>query len=142
MNLIKPAFLWDSEVKNKYKRSMLDADVLEVNFELKTIFMAKHPDITKRNLAAALGLTAIRQLPAGRDNTRWVARVNANTFLNNLNVWQAFMLICGEQAIAISWDNKRKDEFEGVLFAQTSHAMDWGVFDPGLFTRFEENQHA
>ena len=137
MDLIKPAFLWDCEVKNKYKRNMRDAGVLEVNFKLKTIFMPKHPDITKRNLAAALGLTAIRRLPTDRNYTRWVGTIDPAVFMRNLSAWQAFMLICEEQAIAIGWDNQRKGEFEGVLLAQASHAMDWGVFDPDLFTRWE-----
>lgn len=137
MNPIKPAFLWDCEVKNKHKRAMLAAGTLEVNFELKTIFMSKHPDITKRNLAAALGLTAIRRLPADRNNTRWVGMIDPSVFMCNLPAWQAFMLICREHAIAIGWDNKRKGEFEGVLFAKASHAMDWGCFDPALFTRWE-----
>ena len=137
MNPIKPTFLWDCEVKNKYKRNMLDAEVLEVNFELKTIFMSKHPDITKRNLAAALGLTAIRRLPADRNNTRWVGTIDPAVFMRNLPAWQAFMLICDEQAIAIGWDNKHKGEFKGVLLAQASHATGWGVFDPDLFTRWE-----
>lgn len=137
MNPTRAVFLWDCEAKNKHKRAMLNAGVLEVNFELKDKFVTKHPDGTIWHLAAALGLTAIRQLPTYRDNTRWVARVNANVFLRNLNAWQAFMLICGEQAIAIGWDNQRKGEFEGVLLAQASHAMGWGVFDPALFTRWE-----
>ena len=137
MNPIKPVFLWDCEVKNKYKRDMLDAKQLEINFEFKVIFMSKYPDITKRNLAAALGLTAIRQLPAARNNTRWVGTIDPAVFMRNLPAWQAFMLICDEQAIAIGWDNQRKGEFEGVLLAQASHAMGWGVFDPALFTRWE-----
>lgn len=142
MNPTKAGFLWNCEVQNKYKRSMLDAVVLEGNFELKDKFMTKHPAGIRWHLTAALGLTAIRRLPANRDNTRWVARTNANVFLNNLNAWQEFMLICGEQAIAIGWDNRSTGEFEGCLFAQAQYALDWGVFNPDLFTRFEENQHA
>lgn len=97
MNLIKPAFLWDCEVKNSKRRAMLDAEVLEVNFGLKTIFVSKNPDITKRNLAAALGLAAIRRLPADRNNTRWVGTIDPAAFMRNLSVWQAFMLICASK---------------------------------------------
>lgn len=137
MNPIKVPFLWDCEVENKHKRAMFAAGTLEVNFELKTIFMAKHPDITQRNLAAALGLTAIRRLPADRNTTRWVGTIDPAVFMRNLPAWQAFMLICGEHAIAIGWDNKRKGEFEGVLFAQAQFACEWGAFDPEMFTRWE-----
>ena len=137
MNTVKVPFLWDCQVKNGHKRAMLDAKQLEINFELKPIFMTKHPDGIKTKLSAALGLTAIRRLPDDRQNTRWVGTVEPAAFMRNLPVWQAFMLLCDEHAIAIGWDNQRKGEFEGCLLAQASHAMDWGVFDPALFTRWE-----
>ena len=137
MNTVKVPFLWDCQVKNGHKRAMLDAKQLEINFELKSIFMTTHPDGIKIKLPATLGLTAIRRLPNDCQNTRWVGTVEPAAFMRNLPVWQAFMLLCDEQAIAIGWDNQRKGEFEGVLLAQASHAMDWGCFDPELFTRWE-----
>lgn len=134
-NPLKVPFLWDCEVKNKYKRNILAAAKLEINFELKNIYMDKHPDVTKRKLAAALGLTAIRRLPADRHNTRWVATIDPAVFMRNLPAWQAFMLICGEHAIAIGWDNQHKGCFEDCLFAQAYYACEWGKFDLDLFTR-------
>lgn len=137
MNPIKPAFLWDCEVKNKHKRDMLDAEVLEVNFEINYKFMNRTAKEMQTVLQQSLRLTAIRQLPAYRNNTRWVGTIDPAVFMRNLPAWQAFMLICEEQAIAIGWDNKRKGEFEGVLFAQAQSACKWGAFDPEMFTRWE-----
>ena len=137
MNLIKPAFLWDCEVKNAKRRDMLDATQLEINFEVKYRFMNRPVKEMQRVLQQSLSLNAIRQLPADRNNTRWVGTIDPAVCMRNLSVWQAFMLICGEQVIAIGWDNQRKGKFEGVLLAQASHAMDWGYFDPAVFTRWE-----
>ena len=137
MNTIKPVFLWDCEVKNHKRRDMLGAEALEVNFEVNYKFMNRTAKQMQIVLQQSLGLINIRQLPAYRNNTRWVGTIDPAVFMRNLPAWQTFMLICGEQAIAIGWDNKCKGCFEGVLLAQASHAMDWGCFDPALFTRFE-----
>lgn len=136
-NPIKVPFLWDCEVKNKHRRAMLDARELEINFELNYKFMNRTAKEMQAVLQQALNLTNIRQLPATRNNTRWVCTVDPAAFMRNLAAWQAFMLICEEQAIAIAWHNLRHGCFEGVLLAQASHAMDWGCFDPALFTRWE-----
>lgn len=136
-NLTKVPFLWDCEVKNRKLRNMLAARTLEVNFELKDSFMGKHPDGTKIRLANALGLTTIQRLPSDRYNTRWVGTIDPAVFMKNLPAWRAFMLICGEHAITIGWDNQHTGCFEGVLFAQAYYACEWGTFDPDLFTRWE-----
>lgn len=136
-NPIKVPFLWDCEVKNSHRRAMLDATHLEINFELNSKFINRTVKEMQTVLQQALNLTAIRRLPVQRNNTRWVCTVDPAVFMRSLPVWQAFMLFMEEQAIAISWDNERKGCFEGVLLAQASHAMDWGCFDPALFTRWE-----
>lgn len=143
MNPTRPfPFLWDCETKNRKRRDMLGAEALEVNFEVNYKFTHRTAKEMQTVLQQSLSLTAIRQLPAYRNNTRWVGTIAPAVFMRNLPAWQAFMLICGVHAIAIGWDNKRKGEFEGCLFAQAYYACEWGAFDPELFTRFEENQHA
>ena len=140
MNPTRPfPFLWDCEIKNKYRRDMLDATNLEINFEIKLQYV--HENFEKI-LQAALGLKALRLVEASSTNTRWVAVQDADTFYKRLAAWEMLMLLYGEDAIAIGWENTRTKELQGVLFAQARYAYDWGVFDPRLFTRFEENQHA
>ena len=140
MNPTRPfPFLWDCEVKNKRRRDMFAADSLELNFEIKKQDL--NPD-TERTLCAALGLSGLRLVEATADNTRWTAVQTPDMFYRRLAAWEMLMLLYGEQAIAIGYTNVYTKQFEGVLFAQARYAYDWGAFDPKLFTRFEENQHA
>lgn len=132
-------FLWDCEVKNRKRRAMLASNKLEINFEVKLQYVDQY---TEQLLKAALGLNAIRLIEADALNTRWVAVQNADTFYKRLPAWEAMMLLYAEQAITVGWTDTRTKELDGVLFAQARHAYDWGVFDPRLFTRFEEDQHA
>ena len=90
-------------------------------------------------MQAALGLRELRCIEMTRINTRWVAVQDADTFYKRLAAWELLMLLYGEDAIAIGWENTRTKELQGVLFAQASYAHDWGCFDPKLCTRFEEN---
>ena len=140
MNPTRPFhFLWDCETKNRKRRDMLAAGTLEINFEIKLQYT--HPTFGK-TLVVALGLQDLRCLEMTSTNTRWVAVQDADTFYKRLSAWELLMLLYGEDAIAIGWENTRTKELQGVLFAQARYAYDWGCFDPKLFTRFEENQHA
>ena len=140
MNPTRPfPFLWDCETKNKYRRDMLAAQHLEINFEIKRQYTHENFDKT---LQAALGLRELRCVEMTATNTRWIAVQDADTFYKRLPAWELLMLLYGEDAIAIGWVNVHTQELNGVLFAQARYAYDWGTFDPELFTRFEENQHA
>lgn len=140
MNPTRPfPFLWDCEVKNRKRRDMLAANSLEINFEIKRQYTHENFDKT---LQAALGLRELRCVEMSATNTRWIAVQDADTFYKRLPAWELLMLLYGEDAIAIGWMNERTQELDGVLFAQARYAYDWGAFDPKLFTRFEENQHA
>lgn len=140
MNPTRPfPFLWDCETKNRKRRAMLDAATLEINFEIKRQYV--HENLEK-TLQAALGLKALRLVEASSTNTHWVAVQDADMFMRRLPAWEMLMLLYGEDAIAIGWVDARTKELDGVLFAQARYAYDWGVFNPELFTRFEENQHA
>lgn len=136
MNPTRPfPFLWDCETKNSKRRDMLAAGTLEINFEIKKQYAHENFDKT---LQAALGLKALRCIEMTAQNTRWVAVQDAATFYKRLAAWELLMLLCGEDAIAIGWENTRTKEMQGVLFAQACYAYDWGVFDAHLFTRFGE----
>ena len=140
MNPTRPfPFLWDCEIKNRKRRDMLDAATIEVNFEIKRQYV--HENLEK-TLGAALGLKALRLVESSSTNTRWVAVQDADVFMKRLPAWELLMLLYSEDAIAVGWENTRTKELQGVLFAQARYAYDWGIFDPRLFTRFEENQHA
>ena len=140
MNPTRPfPFLWDCETKNRKRRDMLDAAMLEINFEIKQQYV--HENFEK-TLQAALGLKALRLVEASSTNTRWVAVQDADMFMKRLPAWEMLMLLYGEDAIAIGWEDARTKELDGVLFVQARYAYDWGVFDPRLFTRFEESNHA
>lgn len=140
MNPTRPfPFLWDCETKNRKRRDMLDAAMLEINFEINQQYV--HENFEK-TLQAALGLRALRLVEASSTSTRWVAVQDADMFMKRLPAWELLMLLYGEDAITIGWTDTRTKELVGVLFAQARYAYDWGVFDPRLFTRFEENQHA
>lgn len=137
MNPTRPfPFLWDCEVKNRKRRDMLAAGTLEINFEIKKQYL--HENLEK-TLQAALGLKALRLVEATATNTRWVAVQDTDMFMNRLPAWELLMLLYGEDAIAIGWEDARTKELDGALFAQARYAYDWGAFDPRLFTRFEEN---
>lgn len=140
MNPTRPfPFLWDYETKNRKRRDMLAAGTLEINFEIKPQYT--HPNFGK-TLQAALGLRELRCIEMTSTNTRWVAVQDVDTFYKRLSAWELLMLLYGEDAIAIGWENTRTKELQGVLFVQARYAYAWGCFDPKLFTRFEENQHA
>lgn len=115
---------------------MLAAGTLEINFEIKLQYT--HSNFEK-TLQAALGLKALRLVEATATNTRWVAVQDTDMFMKRLPAWELLMLLYGEDAIAIGWDNTRTKELQGVLFAQARYAYDWGCFEPNLFTRFKEN---
>lgn len=132
-------FLWDCETKNRKRRDMLDAATIEINFEIKRQYV--HENLEK-TLQAALGLKALRLVEASSTNTRWVAVQDADMFMKRLPAWEMLMLLYEEEAIVIGWGNTRTKELQGVLFAQARYAYDGGFFDPRLFTRFEETQHA
>lgn len=127
-------FLWDCETKNRKRRDMLDAAMLEINFEINQQYV--HEDFEK-TLQAALGLKALRLVEASSTNTRWVAVQDADMFMKRLPAWEMLMLLCGEETITIGWEDARTKELDGVLFVQARYAYDWGVFDPRLFTRWE-----
>ena len=136
MNPTRPfPFLWDCETKNRKRRDMLSCSVLEINFEIKKQYLHENLENT---LQAALGLKALRLVEATATNTRWVAVQDADMFMKRLPAWELLMLLYGEDAIAVGWENPRTKALDGVLFAQARYAYDWGCFDPNLFTRFEE----
>lgn len=140
MNPTRPfPFLWDCEVKNRHRRDMLAAGTLEINFAIKKQYV--HENLEK-TLQAALGLKVLHCIEMTAHSTRWVAVQDADTFYKRLPAWELLMLLYGEDTITIGWENTRTKELQGVLFAQARYAYDWGAFDPRLFTRFEENQHA
>lgn len=140
MNPTRPfPFLWDCEVKNRKRRAMLSSNKLEINFEVKLQYVDQY---SEQLLKAALGLNAIRLIEADALNTRWVAIQDADTFYKRLPAWEAMMLLYGEDAIAIGWEDAHTGELDGLLFAQARYAHDWGCFNPNLFARFEESNHA
>ena len=135
-------FLWDCETKNHKRRDMLDAAMLEINFEIKQQYVHENFENFEKTLQAALGLKALRLVEASSTTTCWVAVQNADMFMKRLPAWEMLMLLYGEEAIYIGWEDARTKELDGVLFVQARYAYDWGVFDPRLFTRFEESNHA
>ena len=140
MNPTRPfPFLWDCETKNRKRHAMLSCSALEINFEIKRQYL--HEDLEK-TLQAALGLKALRLVEETATNTRWVAVQDADMFMKRLPAWELLMLLYGEDVIAIGWEDARTKELDGALFAQARYAYDWGAFDPRLFTRFEESNHA
>lgn len=135
MNTIRPfPFLWDCQIKNSKRHAMLLTNKLEINFEVRLQYV--HQDFEK-TIKAALGLNAIRLIETSATNTRWVAIVDAATFYKRLPAWEAMMLLYGEDAIAIGWQDAQTKELDGVLYAQARYAYDWGCFNPALFTRWE-----
>lgn len=141
MNPTRPfPFLWDCETKNRKRRDMLAAGMLEINFEIKKQYV--HENLEK-TLQAALGLKALRLVEASSTNTRWVAVQDADMFMKRLPAWEMLMLLYGEDAIAVGWDDARTKArtkaLDGVLFAQARYAYDWGVFNPEFFVRFGDD---
>lgn len=132
-------FLWDCEIKNRKRRAMLSTNKLEINFEVRLQYV--HQDFEKA-IKAALGLDAIRLIESSATHSRWVAIQDTVVFTKRLPAWEAMMLLYGEDAIAIGWEDAQTTDLDGILFAQARYAYDWGCFDPKLFTRFKESNHA
>ena len=132
--MIKSIFLWDCETKNRKRRAMLSTNKLEINFEVRLQYV--HQDFEKV-IQAALGLDAVRRIESSATHSRWVAVQDTAVFFKCLPAWEAMMLLYGEDAIAIGWEDARTKALDGVLFAQARYAHDWGCFDPDLFTRWE-----
>lgn len=134
MNPTRPfPFLWDCETKNHKRHGMLSANKLEINFEVRLQYV--YQDFEK-TIKAALGLDTVRLIKSSATHSRWVAVQDTAVFTKRLPAWEAMMLLYGEDAIAIGWQDAQTKELDGVLYAQARYAYDWGCFNPDLFTRF------